>query len=101
MLKNSGGCTRKSTSDADFLRGIDGAMEIERAREEEAASDAGIANESLLQVLIRRDGLSVNDAKDLIEEARIRVVEDGEDPEEVLREEFGLEPDYILDLIGW
>jgi hypothetical protein len=26
---------------------------------------------------------------------------DGEDPEEILHDEFGLEPDYIFDLIDW
>lgn len=57
-------------------------------------------NETLLQVLMRRDGLSEYDAKCAIEEARDRVLEDGDDPETVLMEEFGLEPDYVFDLLG-
>ncbi len=54
--------------------------------------------ETLKQVLIRRDGCSSTEAVELIQEARQRVY-DGEDPEEVLQEEFGLEPDYIFDLL--
>lgn len=57
-------------------------------------------SESLLQVLMRRDNLSKQDALEAIEEARNRVLMDGDDPEEVLAEEFGLEPDYLFDLIG-
>lgn len=54
--------------------------------------------ESLREVLRRRDGLSGDEADELIEEARERVA-DGEDPEEVLLDEFGLEPDCFWDLI--
>ena len=55
--------------------------------------------ETLKQVLMRRDGMSSSDADDAIEEARERVFA-GEDPEEILLEDFGLEPDYIFDLLG-
>ncbi len=54
--------------------------------------------ETLKQVLMRRDGLSNAEAQDLIDEARQAVVE-GADPEEVLHDEFGLEPDYLWELI--
>lgn len=54
--------------------------------------------ESLLEVLMRRDGLSRSEAQSSIQEARNRVYA-GEDPEEVLSEEFGLEPDYLWDLL--
>lgn len=55
--------------------------------------------EGLLEVLMRRDGLWRGEAQELIEEARSRVLA-GDDPEEVLAEEFGLEPDYVFDLLG-
>ena len=55
--------------------------------------------ETFKQVLMRRDGLSAAEADELIAEARERVLE-GEDPEEILHDDFGLEPDYIWDLIG-
>lgn len=54
----------------------------------------------ILPVLMRRDGMGREEAEDLIAEARERVLEYGEDPEEILADEFGLEPDYIYDLLG-
>lgn len=54
--------------------------------------------ESIKEVIMRRDGMSPDDADELIQEAR-EAVNDGEDPEEVLEEFFGLEPDYIFDLL--
>lgn len=53
---------------------------------------------NLIQVLMKRDGLSDKEAKEQVREARQRVLE-GEDPEEVLYEEFGLEPDYVMELL--
>ena len=54
----------------------------------------------LHRVLMRRDEMTADEADELIQEAR-QAVEDGEDPEEILYEEFGLEPDYIFDLLGY
>ncbi len=54
---------------------------------------------SILQVLMRRDEMGRVDAMDLIRAAREEVGEGG-DPEEICEEWFGLEPDYIFDLIG-
>jgi len=54
--------------------------------------------ESLKEVLMRRDNLSSEEAQDQIREAQNRVMQ-GEDPEKILYEDFGLEPDYIFDLI--
>ena len=51
------------------------------------------------EILMRRDGVDEFTADDIIATARERV-QAGEDPEEVLREEFGLEPDYIFELMG-
>ena len=53
---------------------------------------------SIKSVLIRRDGLTPDEADDMIEEAR-QLVAEGENPESVLRVEFGLEPDYVFDLL--
>lgn len=52
----------------------------------------------LLKILMQRDGLSQIEAEDLIKEARRRVAQ-GDDPEELLYDEFGLEPDYVWDLL--
>ena len=54
---------------------------------------------SLLEVLMRRDGLDKDEAEDRIAEARSLVLDEGMDPEDVLAEEFGLEPDYVFDLL--
>lgn len=55
--------------------------------------------ETLLQVLMRRDRMTKGEARQAIQEARALVLE-GMDPEEVLAMEFGLEPDYVFDLLG-
>lgn len=55
--------------------------------------------ESLKEVLMRRDGMSGEDADELIAEAR-EAVAGGEDPEEMLEFYFGLEPDFVFDLLG-
>lgn len=52
---------------------------------------------TLLQALINND-YSPTEAKELIVEMRNRVLNDGEDPDEVLYE-HGLEPDYVMDLL--
>lgn len=54
---------------------------------------------SLKETIMERDGLTSSEADELINIARERIYDEGDDPEEVLHEEFGLEPDYIFDLI--
>jgi hypothetical protein len=53
--------------------------------------------ESLLTVLIKRDGREA--ARSTIEDM-LQQFDAGEDPEEILYE-YGLEPDYIMDLIDY
>ena len=55
-------------------------------------------DETLKQVLMRRDELSPDEADALIAEAKQEVA-DGADPEEVLEEMFGLEPDYFWEIL--
>lgn len=55
-------------------------------------------SESLKEVLMRRDDLTSAEADALIRDAQNQV-RDGADPEEVLYDEFGLEPDFVFDLI--
>lgn len=54
--------------------------------------------ESIQQILMRRDGMSAGEAEELIQEAREAVAE-GQDPEKVCYDYFGLEPDYIWELL--
>ena len=53
---------------------------------------------SIREVLMRRDGLSGEEANALIAEAWEELGE-GYDPEEICADWFGLEPDYIWDLV--
>lgn len=53
----------------------------------------------IVNVLMRRDGLSLEEAYKQLNDARERLADD-DDPEEILYEEFGLEPDYLFDLLG-
>lgn len=58
--------------------------------------------ESLKEVLMRRDNMSEAEADDMIEEAKEDLQErlgNGEIPEDICEEWFGLEPDYIDDLM--
>lgn len=55
----------------------------------------------LHRVLMRRDGMTAEDVDAWIKAARQAVLENGEDPEEILHDEFGLEPDYVFELLGY
>ena len=60
-----------------------------------------VEQETLVQLLMRRDGLSETEAEEQVDDARSRV-KFGEDPEEILYEEFGVEPDFVFELLeGW
>ena len=52
----------------------------------------------LKQVLMQRDKLSSKDDDEQIQEARIEIRK-ARDPEQFLMETFGLELDYIFDLV--
>ena len=54
--------------------------------------------ESLREVIMRRDDMTEAQADKAIAEA-VQAVLDGENPEEVLEDYFGLEPDYIFDIL--
>jgi len=58
-----------------------------------------MSNKTLKQVLLEIDGLTAAEVDAMIADARDLVLNHGGDPEEVLREEFGLEPDYVFDLL--
>jgi len=60
--------------------------------------------ETIKQVLMRRDGMSEAEADDLIEEAKEAVMQYAEDDdyfglEDICAEFFGLEPDYLMELL--
>ena len=56
----------------------------------------------IIKVLMERDGMSKGDAIDLFNDAKEEFyerLENGEDCFDFCEEWFGLEPDYIMDLI--
>lgn len=52
----------------------------------------------IVKILMERDGMSREEAIKLLSEAQ-EMIHDGSDPADVLEDMFGLEPDYIEDLI--
>jgi len=53
----------------------------------------------LKRYIMKRDGLTSDEANELIENAFTMVLEEGMDPEKVLLEQFGLGPDYISNFL--
>ena len=56
--------------------------------------------ETVREIVRRRDGASKADIDGMFE-AFAEDIEDGLDPEEALAQNFGLEPDYLLDEEVW
>jgi hypothetical protein len=53
----------------------------------------------IVKILMERDEMGEDEARELFAEGQRLVHEDGEDPTDVLEDMFGLEPDYIEDLL--
>lgn len=61
-----------------------------------------MARKTITDILCRRDGCNVDEAERRIDETLERMEEvnfDPEECEEIMAEELGLEPDYIIDLL--
>ena len=58
--------------------------------------------ETIKEVLMKRDNMTEQEALDLIAEAKQDLTErldQGEMPDDICQEWFGLEPDYIMELM--
>lgn len=53
---------------------------------------------AVISILMNRDGMSWEDATELLQSCR-DAVREGDDPGEILESDLGLEPDYIWALI--
>ena len=53
----------------------------------------------IVRVLMERDGYTRREAEEEVRRVRSEFDPTTDDTEEVLAEEFGLEPDYIFDLL--
>lgn len=61
-----------------------------------------MARKTIIKILCNRDGCNEDEADRRIDEALERMEEVNFDPEEcedIMAEELGLEPDYIIDLL--
>jgi len=57
---------------------------------------------TIKEVLMERDGMSDTEAEELIQEAKVDLqgrLAEGEMPFDICQEYFGLEPDYIIELM--
>lgn len=54
----------------------------------------------VIRILEERDGMSIEDAKNLIDETREMILQEPEDAEQIMAEQLGLEPDYLFDILG-
>lgn len=52
----------------------------------------------IIRILMNRDGYTKKEAIEICEEIKERILDNGEDPDDVLYE-YDLEPDYIEDII--
>ena len=52
--------------------------------------------ETIREIIARRDGSTSDEIDDLFDAAVVDIA-DGVDPEEVIADVFGLEPDYLFD----
>lgn len=76
----------------------------QKPRLEQAPIGEGFGREDILAILQRRDGVTREEAEMTLEECRDRVQEyfageEEDDPEDILMEELGLEPDYLLGVL--
>lgn len=54
------------------------------------------------KILMERDNMSLSAAKDLVDETRELILEsDPWEADDIIADMLGLEPDYIMDLIGY
>ena len=56
----------------------------------------------IIEILMKRDGMSLSDAKDLVNETRELILSsDVMEADDIMADQLGLEPDYIMDLLGF
>ena len=56
----------------------------------------------IVEILMRRDGMSLSDAKDLVNETRELILSsDVMEADDIMADQLGLEPDYIMDLFDF
>lgn len=55
---------------------------------------------TIVEILMKRDGMSLSDAKDLVNETReMLLTSDPFEADDIMADQLGLEPDYIMDIL--
>jgi len=54
---------------------------------------------NIVKILMQRDGLSEQEANELLDETREMIMEDANNAEDIILSHLGLETDYIFDII--
>lgn len=57
--------------------------------------------QKVIDILVERDELTPDEAKDLIDETREMIIRNPDEADEIMLEQLGLEPDYIFDVLGF
>ncbi len=62
--------------------------------------------ETVVQILMRRDGNTEQEARDRVSETKELIEEaiergDYTEPDDIIRDELGLEPDYCFEILGY
>lgn len=53
----------------------------------------------VIEILMERDGMTAEEAKELILETRDEMLEDPTNADDIMMDNLGLEPDYIFDIL--
>ncbi len=56
---------------------------------------------SVIEILMRRDEMTKQEAEEVIEEVRELMIENPDDAAEILMDELGLEMDYLFDILDF
>jgi hypothetical protein len=57
---------------------------------------------NVIKILMERDGISRSEAKELMDETReLLLSSDPWEADEIMADQLGLEPDYIMDILGY
>ena len=55
----------------------------------------------VIRILDERDGMTREDAKDLVYETREMIIRNPDEADEIIEDQLGLEPDYLFDVLGF
>lgn len=57
--------------------------------------------DKIIEILVKRDELTEEYARQLVNETRDEIMMNSAEADEIIMDYLGLEPDYLMDLIGY